>query len=206
MLARPGCALVERKTAAHLSRTSGRDTLVYTQHRRRECLRRVCRADELALLNHCLECTLRHPALHRSRSRTFRDCQQRPRLNSPKSASERRAHLLNKKPSAKMYCAISGEIPQQPVVSRKTGHLFERRLIEKALQASENRCPVTGEELKPEDLLPVACDLAQRPRPLSATSLPAMLAMFQNEWDDLVVLTAASWGLSSEIILVSISR
>ena len=78
-----------------------------------------------------------------------------------------------------MYCAISGEIPQQPVVSRKTGHLFERRLIEKALQASENRCPVTGEELKPEDLLPVACDLAQRPRPLSATSLPAMLAMFQ---------------------------
>ena len=95
-----------------------------------------------------------------------------------------------------MYCAISGEIPQQPVVSRKTGHLFERRLIEKALQASENRCPVTGEELKPEDLLPVACDLAQRPRPLSATSLPAMLAMFQNEWDDLVVLIAASWGLS----------
>ena len=98
-----------------------------------------------------------------------------------------------------MYCAISGEIPQQPVVSRKTGHLFERRLIEKALQASENRCPVTGEELKPEDLLPVACDLAQRPRPLSATSLPAMLAMFQNEWDDLVVRIAASWGLS-EII------
>ena len=98
-----------------------------------------------------------------------------------------------------MYCAISGEIPQQPVVSRKTGHLFERRLIEKALQASENRCPVTGEELKPEDLLPVACDLAQRPRPLSATSLPAMLAMFQNEWDDLVVRIAASCGLS-EII------
>ena len=98
-----------------------------------------------------------------------------------------------------MYCAISGEVPQQPVVSRKTGHLFERRLIEKALQASENRCPVTGEELKPEDLLPVACDLAQRPRPLSATSLPAMLAMFQNEWDDLVVLIAASCGLS-EII------
>ena len=91
-----------------------------------------------------------------------------------------------------MYCAISGEIPQQPVVSRKTGHLFERRLIEKALQASENRCPVTGEELKPEDLLPVACDLAQRPRPLSATSLPAMLAMFQNEWDDLVVESHAT--------------
>jgi pre-mRNA-processing factor 19 len=109
-----------------------------------------------------------------------------------------------------MYCAISGEIPQQPVVSRKTGHLFERRLIEKALQASENRCPVTGEELKPEDLLPVACDLAQRPRPLSATSLPAMLVMFQNEWDDLVVRIAASCGLS-EIIrhlheFASISR
>jgi pre-mRNA-processing factor 19 len=91
-----------------------------------------------------------------------------------------------------MYCAISGEVPMEPVVSRKTGHLFEKRLIEKALQASDNQCPVTGEELKPEDLLPVACDLAQRPRPLSATSLPAMMAMFQNEWDDLVVESHAT--------------
>ena len=81
-----------------------------------------------------------------------------------------------------MYCAISGEVPQQPVVSRKTGHLFERRLIEKALQASENRCPVTGEELKPEDLLPVACDLAQRPRPLSAPPRDFQPAMPFNFW------------------------
>ena len=131
-----------------------------------------------------------HIARQRSRHRQGLPTEASPEL--PKSASERRAFTYFTKASAKMYCAISGEIPQQPVVSRKTGHLFERRLIEKALQASENRCPVTGEELKPEDLLPVACDLAQRPRPLSATSLPAMLAMFQNEWDDLVVESHAT--------------
>jgi hypothetical protein len=28
-----------------------------------------------------------------------------------------------------MFCALSGEIPQEPVVSVKSGHVFEKRLI-----------------------------------------------------------------------------
>ena len=139
----------------------------------------LCVVSERALLNHCLNCTLRHRSYAQPTPSAARAHNRAVAASCPSAGEYAAPPPKTQKTSAKMYCAISGEIPQQPVVSRKTGHLFERRLIEKALQASENRCPVTGEELKPEDLLPVACDLAQRPRPLSATSLPAMLAMFQ---------------------------
>ncbi|KAJ1461530.1 WD40-repeat-containing domain protein [Pelagophyceae sp. CCMP2097] len=86
-----------------------------------------------------------------------------------------------------MYCAISGEVPQQPVVSAVSGHVFEQRLIEKALEASNGVCPATGEPLSKSQLILIKADLAVRPKPLTATSLPGMLALFQNEWDDVML-------------------
>ena len=53
-----------------------------------------------------------------------------------------------------MNCSISGEVPEEPVISSKSGHLFERRLVEKYI-AAEGKCPATGEELSVDDLLPV---------------------------------------------------
>ena len=50
--------------------------------------------------------------------------------------------------------SVSGEVPQEPVISVKTGHLFERRLIEKYLKVG-NKCPVSGVELAETDLLSV---------------------------------------------------
>jgi len=91
-----------------------------------------------------------------------------------------------------MYCTISGEVPEEPIISKNSGHLFERRLIEKSLEASNGVCPATGTELKTSDLIAVKADLAVRPRQLTATSLPGMLAMFQNEWDDLMLETHAT--------------
>ena len=35
-----------------------------------------------------------------------------------------------------MFCSISGTTPEEPVISSKTGHLFEKSLITKALQVS----------------------------------------------------------------------
>mmetsp|Transcript_67046 Transcript_67046/g.131501 ORF Transcript_67046/g.131501 Transcript_67046/m.131501 type:complete len:522 (+) Transcript_67046:38-1603(+) len=81
-----------------------------------------------------------------------------------------------------MFCAISGEVPKEPVVSTKSGHLFEKKLIEKYL-ASEDTCPVTGEPLSKDDLLAVAAAQTARPRPITATSIPGLLSHFQNEWD-----------------------
>ena len=55
------------------------------------------------------------------------------------------------------FCAISGEPPQDPVVSSKSGHVYERRLIVKYI--TENGTdPLTGEKLEESDLIAVkAC-------------------------------------------------
>jgi len=70
----------------------------------------------------------------------------------------------------------------------KTGHLFEKRLILKYLQ-SDNKCPITGEELKAEDLISLQVNKSVKPRPLSATGIPGLINLFQNEWDDLMLET-----------------
>jgi hypothetical protein len=44
------------------------------------------------------------------------------------------AAVLSPRAAAKMFCSISGTTPEEPVISAKTGHLFERSLITKALQ------------------------------------------------------------------------
>jgi len=74
------------------------------------------------------------------------------------------------------------------VVSNKSGHLFERRLIEKYID-NTGKCPVTNESLAKDDLLSVKTSLAVKPRPVQATSIPGMLSLFQNEWDALMLET-----------------
>ena len=92
-----------------------------------------------------------------------------------------------------MFCAISGEVPREPVVSSKTGMIYEKRLVVKALAASAlnegvSKCPVTGKEMSEDDLVAVkGVSSAVKPRLAEATSVPSMLAMFQNEWDSLVL-------------------
>ncbi|KAG0607375.1 hypothetical protein M758_8G023200 [Ceratodon purpureus] len=85
-----------------------------------------------------------------------------------------------------MFCAISGVTPDDPVVSRKSGLIFERRLILKHLEDNGSE-PVTGDPLSPEDLIPVKTNKAVKPRPLQAASIPGMLGLFQNEWDAVVL-------------------
>ena len=89
-------------------------------------------------------------------------------------------------PLAPMYCAVSGNAPEHPVVSTKSGHLFEQSVIEKYI-ASTGKCPVTGEALGADDLLPLKVSSTVKPRPVAATSIPGMLTLFQNEWDALML-------------------
>ena len=52
------------------------------------------------------------------------------------------------------FCAISGEPPHDPVVSSKTGHVYERRLIVKYI--TENGTDtITGEKLEESDLISI---------------------------------------------------
>lgn len=85
------------------------------------------------------------------------------------------------------FCAISGEPPQEPVLSLKSKKLYERRLILKYI--SENGAdPITGDKLEEADLIAIEADPAVvAPRPPSHTSIPSLLHSLQNEWDALVL-------------------
>ncbi|KAL8691393.1 MAG: hypothetical protein Q9224_004189, partial [Gallowayella concinna] len=80
----------------------------------------------------------------------------------------------------------SGEAPQVPVASRKSGTVFEKRLIE-AYITENGRDPVTDEELSPDDLVELKTSRIVRPRPPTLTSIPSLLSVFQNEWDALAL-------------------
>lgn len=53
-----------------------------------------------------------------------------------------------------MFCAISGEPPKVPVVSRKSGLVYEQRLIQKYMDEN-GKDPVTGDTLQLEDLVEI---------------------------------------------------
>ncbi|OMO95357.1 hypothetical protein COLO4_15958 [Corchorus olitorius] len=85
-----------------------------------------------------------------------------------------------------MNCSISGEVPEEPVVAKNSGLLFEKRLIERHI-LDYGKCPVTGEPLTMDDIVPVKTGKIVKPRSLTAASIPGMLGMFQNEWDALML-------------------
>lgn len=106
------------------------------------------------------------------------------------------------------FCAISGEPPQDPVVSAKSGKVYERRLIVKYINENGTD-PITGDKLEEADLITIkACrsiypyctyytdnnapaPSTAAPRPPSQTSIPALLHTMQNEWDALMLETFA---------------
>ncbi|KAL9225159.1 hypothetical protein vseg_001112 [Gypsophila vaccaria] len=85
-----------------------------------------------------------------------------------------------------MNCSISGEVPEEPVVSKKSGLLFEKRLIERYI-SDHGKCPVTGEPLTIDDIVTLKAGKVVKPRPVQAASIPGMIGMFQNEWDSLML-------------------
>lgn len=85
-----------------------------------------------------------------------------------------------------MLCAISGETPEEPVVSKKSGAVYEKRLIVKYVE-EHGKEPGTEDELDLEDLLDIVSKRTVRPRPATLTSIPALLSTFQNEWDALAL-------------------
>lgn len=81
-----------------------------------------------------------------------------------------------------MLCAISGVSPEVPVASRKSGNVFEKRLIEAHI-AEHHTDPVNGEDLTVDDLIELKSPRIVNPRPPHLTSIPALLSTFQTEWD-----------------------
>ncbi len=68
------------------------------------------------------------------------------------------------------------------MVSPVSGQVYEKRLIEKYL--AENGCdPINQEPLTPEQLVAIKGSPLVKPKPPSATSIPAILKSLQDEWD-----------------------
>ncbi|CEG49468.1 mRNA splicing factor [Plasmopara halstedii] len=99
-----------------------------------------------------------------------------------------------------MLCSLSGQVPVEPVVSLKSGHVFEKRLVLKYLEQNQHRCPITGVELNiDQDFLTLqaaptsitvkstaSTSMAIAPE---ASSIPQLLSTFQNEWDAVMLET-----------------
>lgn len=87
---------------------------------------------------------------------------------------------------AMLRCNICQRIPQHPVVSAKSGHIFERSLIEKYID-EHGRCPITGEPLRREDLVSVQSadpdTSIATSGSLGAASVPTLLERLQAEWE-----------------------
>lgn len=66
--------------------------------------------------------------------------------------------------------------------------MYEKRLVEAYI--SENGTePTTGESITVEDLVTLQSPHTVRPRPPTLTSIPALLGVFQEEWDALALQT-----------------
>lgn len=89
-----------------------------------------------------------------------------------------------------MLCALSGEPAKEPVVSPRSGAIFERKLVESYI-ATSGKDPINDEPLAVEDLVPIQSQVpvVVPPRPPAFNSIPTMLAAFQNEWDALALET-----------------
>jgi hypothetical protein len=84
---------------------------------------------------------------------------------------------------------VTGEIAEEPVVNTKTGHVYERRIIERYIE-THGVDPITGDPLSKDDLLLVQSGASiSKPRAPAATSVPGMLSLFQSEWDSLMLET-----------------
>ena len=77
-----------------------------------------------------------------------------------------------------MICSLSNEVPEEPVISLTSKHIFEKRLLEKYI-AENGTDPINGEPLSDEQIVAVNTTPVQRPRPPTATSIPAILKILQ---------------------------
>lgn len=85
-------------------------------------------------------------------------------------------------------CAISGQLAEQPVVSRVSGEIFEKRLIIQYLE-SEGVDPVTKQPLTEADLIDIKLndEVRVHARPVQTSSIPSLLKTLQDEWDSLML-------------------
>jgi len=85
-----------------------------------------------------------------------------------------------------LVCALSNEIAEQAVISPVSGYIYEKRLLLKFIQENGTD-PMSNEALSPDQLIEVKSNPLIKPKPPSATSIPALLKSLQDEWDSVML-------------------
>lgn len=83
-------------------------------------------------------------------------------------------------------CAFTGVLLEYPVVSTKSGHVFEKSQIEKHLDQT-GQCPVTGQDLSKDDLIEIKHKPLMNTKIASTNTIPVILQRIQNEYDSTVL-------------------
>lgn len=82
-----------------------------------------------------------------------------------------------------LLCAISQELPEEPVVSPLSGCVFEKRLIKNYIN-EHGKDPITNEPLQEEQLVEIKqFQKVIKPKLPSASSIPSILSQLRSEWD-----------------------
>jgi pre-mRNA-processing factor 19 len=77
-------------------------------------------------------------------------------------------------------------VPEQAVISSVSGHVYEKRLILKYINENGTD-PMNNQALSNEQLIEVKVNPLVKPKPPSATSIPALLKSLQDEWDSVML-------------------
>ncbi|KAK9359755.1 Prp19/Pso4-like-domain-containing protein [Lipomyces starkeyi] len=85
-----------------------------------------------------------------------------------------------------MLCALTGKPVTNPVVSKKSGGVFEKSAIEEYV-FQHNQDPLNGEQLSEDDLIEIQTSRIVPARASTSESIPSLLQVFQNEYDALAL-------------------
>ena len=101
-------------------------------------------------------------------------------------AQVRDDHTVLSSETVLMLCVVSGSATSQPVASVKTGHVYDRSLLEKHLD-ERGTCPATGAASTKDDYIKLQVGLITPAKPPQATSIPSLLKYMQDEWDSVML-------------------
>lgn len=89
----------------------------------------------------------------------------------------------------RILCLVSGEPTKDPVLSPKSGRIFERSLIESYI-SQNGTDPFSNDDLSADDLISIKTNgPIVPPRPPTLTSVPSLLSALQNQWDAVALET-----------------
>lgn len=82
-------------------------------------------------------------------------------------------------------CSLSGNIIEEPVVSKSTGHIYEKKIIEKYL-TNFGKCPMTSNPMSLDDLIKVNTNIFTKPKSTKENSLPGLFSQLQNQMENVL--------------------